>query len=187
MVLPPGQKYVESLKAYFALGRPKVDIAVYRLEVSGERDMELSYDELKGLERVELTADLHCVEGWSVKAIKFKGPRISSLPNLAGLGSARYVRFQGLDGYASIVPLEDAMDERAILVLKMDGQPLSMDHGFPARPFIPHLYAWKSAKWLHKIQLLEEYVDGYWEARGYHERGNVWKEERVKRPSSRAR
>ena len=88
--------------------------------------------------------------------------------------------FHCADGYTTLVPLEDAMTEDSMIALKMNGKPLPVEQGFPARPFIPHLYAWKSAKLLTKIEFMGKYEDGYWEAREYHERGNVLDEERIK-------
>ena len=149
--------------------------------------MEFTYDELEAMEWIRVEADFHCVEGWSVGPVVFEGPSLPSLLRRAGLGSARYVIFVGLDGYTSVVPLEDALDERAVLAMRMNGEPLTLEHGFPARPVIPHLYGWKSAKWLREVRLVENYVDGYWEARGYHERGNVWREERLKASSRKGR
>jgi DMSO/TMAO reductase YedYZ molybdopterin-dependent catalytic subunit len=92
----------------------------------------------------------------------------------------KWVMFHSADGYTTPVPLEDVMVGDSLIVLKMNGRPIPIEQGFPARPFIPHLYAWKSAKWLTEIEFLEKYKDGYWESRSYHERGNVWKEERFK-------
>lgn len=185
MVLPPGQKYIGSFFVYSVLGVPKVDIEKYRLKIVGAKTLELTYEDLKAMNWARLEADFHCVEGWSIKSVVFEGPSLPSLLREAGLNNAKYVKFVGLDGYTSVVPVKDVLDERAILALNMNGRPLPLKHGFPARPVIPHLYGWKSAKWLKEVQLTESYVDGYWEARGYHERGNVWKGERFKSPSSK--
>lgn len=78
------------------------------------------------------------------------------------------------------MPLEDAMVEDSIIAYRMNSKPIPIQQGFPVRPFIPQLYGWKSAKWLTEIEFLSEYQDGYWENFGYHERGNVWEEERFK-------
>jgi DMSO/TMAO reductase YedYZ molybdopterin-dependent catalytic subunit len=78
------------------------------------------------------------------------------------------------------VPLEDAMVEDSLIAFKMNGRRIPEQQGFPARPFIPHLYGWKSAKWLTEIEFLPDYKDGYWEKFGYHERGDIWSEERFK-------
>ncbi len=107
------------------------------------------------------------------------------LAELAGVRpEAKWFMFKCADGYAAPVPIEDALHERSLIVLKLNDESLSIEQSFPARPFIPHLYAWKSAKWLVLVEFIESYVDGYWEARGYHERGNVYLEERYKSKST---
>ncbi len=88
--------------------------------------------------------------------------------------------FKSLDGYDTPVPIEDGTVEDAVVALTLNGKPISLEMGYPARPFMPHIYFWKSAKWLTEMTLLDDYRDGYWEARGYHERGNIWEEERFK-------
>ena len=89
--------------------------------------------------------------------------------------------FSCVDGYTAPVPLEDALVEDSVLAFSMNGRPLSREQGFPARPFIPQLYGWKSAKYVNRMTLLPEYKDGYWEVYGYHQRANIWEEERFKR------
>ena len=124
-----------------------------------------------------LTADFHCVEKWSVKGVAWEGVSLKRLLDDSGAYGS-YALFESLDGYTSVVDIEDA--SKGFIALKINGRPLKYEEGFPARPFFPDLYAWKSAKWLTAISVLKEYVDGYWEARGYHGRGNVWNEERFK-------
>jgi DMSO/TMAO reductase YedYZ molybdopterin-dependent catalytic subunit len=126
------------------------------------------------------------VTKWSVKNVEWEGVQIRFLADKAGVKPvAKWVMFRCLDGYTAPVPIEDALMENAIIALKMNGEPLKLENGWPARPFIPYLYLWKSAKWLCTIEFIENYVDGYWEARGYHERGNVWLEERFKKTSDK--
>ncbi len=179
--LPPGQRYVPSFIEYSALGRPEVNLETWRLRVRRlvERELELSYEELRKLPQIEILSDFHCVTGWSVRGVRWKGVRISLLAEMAGVKpEAKWAKFACVDGYHTSVPIEDALAEESIIVLEVNGSPLSREMGFPARPFIPHLYAWKSAKWLELIEFLPYYPGGYWESRGYHPRGNVWAEER---------
>jgi len=181
--LPRGQKVVKRFIYYAALGVPEVDEERYRLTVSGlvEKPQEYSYQELMRMIDVNYVRDFHCVTGWSVLGVSWEGVSLRNLlQRSVPKKEAEWVMFYSLDGYTTAVPLEDAMSEDAVVVLKMNGKPLTREQGFPARPFIPHLYAWKSAKWLASVELLPDYVDGYWEERGYHERGNVWEEERFK-------
>ncbi len=172
--LPPGQRWIRRFIRYSALPPPEVDIDSYRLRVA---DVELSYGELLGMIDFRGKMDFHCVTGWSVAGVEMEGITFRGLGRIAE-PRGRYAFFTSLEGYTSIVPIEDYL--KGILLLRIDGRPLSYEEGFPARPFFEHLYAWKSAKWLRSIDFLEDYVDGYWEERGYHERGNVWLEERFK-------
>jgi DMSO/TMAO reductase YedYZ molybdopterin-dependent catalytic subunit len=182
--LPPGQRYVRRFIIYSALGIPEVGLDSYRLRVTGlvERELEYSYREIvEKLPRLSYVEDFHCVTGWSVKEVIWEGVPLRWLAEQAGVRpEARWVVFRCLDGYVAPVPIEDALSERAIVAFKMNGSVLSPEHGFPLRPFIPHLYGWKSAKHLSEIEFSAEYVDGFWEVHGYHERGDVWAEERFK-------
>jgi hypothetical protein len=126
-------------------------------------------------------ATLDCVTTWSIKDVVWEGVAFRELATLTGVKpEARWVMFHCADGYTAPVPLEDAMVEDSLIAVKMNGKPIPVQQGYPARPFIPHLYGWKSAKWLTGIEFLAEYEDGYWENVGYHERGNIWDQERFK-------
>ncbi|QGA55203.1 molybdopterin-dependent oxidoreductase [Sulfolobus sp. E5-1-F] len=180
---PPNQKYIKNFIIYAEFGIPEVNLESYRLKVSGEVENPLSftYDELMKLPRKEIVEDFHCVTGWSIKNVKWEGIPFRLLIETARVkNNVNWVMFYSLDGYTSIIPYEDVLKDNVIVALFMNGEKLSLKHGFPARPIIPHLYGWKSAKWLTEIEFLRDYVDGYWEERGYHERGNVWEEERFK-------
>ncbi|ARM75191.1 sulfite oxidase-like oxidoreductase [Acidianus manzaensis] len=181
--VPPHQKYIKKFIYYAELGVPEVDINSYRLKISGlvEKNLEFNYNQLLEMIDTSYTRDFHCVTGWSVKDVYWEGVKIKKLADMAKVKSeAKWVMFYSLDGYTSVVPIEDALSEDSIIALRMQGKPLTKEQGFPARPFMPHLYGWKSAKWLTEIEFLSDYTDGYWEERGYNERGNVWEEERFK-------
>lgn len=181
--LPPGQVWAKQWVIYAALGIPDVDPSSWRLRVSGhvEREAEYTLEELEKMATMKYVRSFHCVTKWSIKDVEWTGV---SLPDLLSRSAvkpeARWVMFHCLDGYTAPVPLEDALHKDAILALKANGRSLTPEQGYPVRPFIPHLYGWKSAKWLTEIELLDTYVDGYWEMYGYHERGEVWGEERFK-------
>jgi DMSO/TMAO reductase YedYZ molybdopterin-dependent catalytic subunit len=180
---PPNQKFIKRFIFYGALGVPDVDLPSYRLRIDGlvDRSLEFTYDQLKALPQVTVDEPTHCVTGWSVLDTVWRGPSLPALLREAGpKPEAKWIMFRSLDGYDAPVPLEDCTVEDAVLALTLNGEPISLEMGFPARPFMPHIYFWKSAKWLTEISLMEEYRDGYWEAMGYHERGNVWEEERFK-------
>jgi len=122
-----------------------------------------------------------CVTSWSIERPLWEGVPIRYLADAAEVKpEAKWVMFHCYDGYTAPIPVEDALMEDSIVALKMNDRPLTAEQGFPARPFMPHLYGWKSAKWLAKIEFIPEYVDGYWEGYGYHERGDVDEEERFK-------
>ncbi len=187
-IVPPGQYFIKNFIVYSVLGTPLIDKERYRLRVTGlvERELEFSYDELLRLPQIKVTADSHCVTKWSVKNVTWEGIPIRIFAEMAGVKpAARWIMFRCLDGYTTPVPIEDALSENAIVALRMNGESFKLEHGWPARPFIPHLYLWKSAKWLNIIEFIEKYIDGYWEARGYHERGNIWLEERFKNSSEK--
>jgi DMSO/TMAO reductase YedYZ molybdopterin-dependent catalytic subunit len=128
-----------------------------------------------------------CVTRWSIKDVQWEGVPIAVLASSAGVRSeAKWVMFSCVDRYSAPVPIVDALVEDAIIALKINGEPLSIQQGYPARPFFPSLYGWKSAKWLTGIEFMPQYRDGFWEMYGYHERANIWEEERFKGGSGKA-
>lgn len=180
---PPDQVWGKKFVIYAAFGIPRVDPGKWRLKVDGlvSSPTEYTYGQLTSRAQTSLVKSFHCVTRWSIKDATWEGLPIKSLIEPAGVSpNSRWVMFHCEDGYSAPVPLEDATKEDSILAFKLNGKPLSAEQGFPARPFIPDLYGWKSAKWVNRIELLERYRDGYWETYGYHERGNVWEEERFK-------
>ncbi len=181
--VPPGQRVVKDFVIYAVLGKPVIDVNRWVLEVGGEVEnaLKLRYADLLSMPMKEIVTDFHCVTGWSVPSVRLRGVPTRVLAELSGVrNGVRWVKTFSADGYTTVIPLEDFLDEDALVVLEIDGKPLSHEQGFPARVFVPHLYGWKSGKWLTRIVFMREYEDGYWESLGYHERGNVWLEERFK-------
>ena len=181
--LPPGQVWGKKFVIYAAMGVQHIDPAKWRLEVTGliKTPLTFGYDELMGLPMKSYSKSFHCVTSWSIEKPLWEGVPIKYLADAAEVKpEAKWVMFHCYDGYTAPIPVEDALMEDSIVALKMNGRPLSAEQGFPARPFMPHLYGWKSAKWLGKIEFIPEYVVGYWEGYGYHERGDVNEEERFK-------
>jgi len=182
-VLPPGQVWGKKFVVYAALGIPRVDPQKWRLKVDGlvASPLEYTYSQLTSLPQMRYVKSFHCVTKWSIKDVEWEGVRIKDLVGPAGVSSvAKWVMFHCEEGYTAPVQIEDALADDAILAFRLNGKPLSAEQGFPARPFFPSLYAWKSAKWVNRIELGGEYRDGYWERYGYHERASVWDEERFK-------
>ncbi|HVX67155.1 MAG TPA: molybdopterin-dependent oxidoreductase, partial [Bryobacteraceae bacterium] len=125
--------------------------------------------------------DFHCVTRWSRLGNVWEGVSTHTLLELAGgaLPAARFVLAYGYDrGWTTNLPIEDFLAEDALVAFTHDGEPLSLEHGGPARLIVPRLYAWKSAKWLKDIELMESDRPGFWERNGYHMRGDPWQEER---------
>jgi DMSO/TMAO reductase YedYZ molybdopterin-dependent catalytic subunit len=181
--VPPGQKYIKSFIYYAALGVPEVNIEAYRLRVTGnvKTPRSFTYNELEQMTQIVVDRDFHCVTSWSVAGTRWEGPALKDVVSSSDpLQDTEWVMFRCLDGYTTPIPYEDAVKEESVLALRLNGKKLSLEMGYPVRPFVPHLYGWKSAKWLTEITLLKEYEDGYWEERGYNERGNIWEEERFK-------
>ena len=180
---PPGQSFAKRWAIYAALGVPEIKLDTWRLSTKGlvEKELSLSFDDLQKLPQVQLKRDFSCVTSWSVKDVVWEGVPFRELAKLTGVkADAQWVMFHCADGYTAPVPFEDAMVEDSLIAFKMNGKPIPTQQGFPARPFIPHFYGWKSAKWLTGVEFIREYEDGYWENFGYHERGNIWDQERFK-------
>lgn len=182
-VLPPGQFWGKKFVIYAALGIPRINAQDWKLRIDGlvDNPVEFSYDQLTTGPLVRFVKSIHCVTQWSIRDVEWEGVPIKTLAERAGVKpEAKWVMFHCADGYTAPIPVEDALREDSIVAFKANGKPLSAEQGFPARPFMPSLYAWKSAKWLNRVEFIPEYKDGYWEMYGYHERANVWEVERFK-------
>jgi DMSO/TMAO reductase YedYZ molybdopterin-dependent catalytic subunit len=181
--LPPNQVWGKKFVIYAALGIPRIDPNQWKLKVDGlvSAPQEYAYDQLTTRPQDSNVRSFHCVTRWSIKDVAWEGVLLNKLLSPAGVSpDAKWLMFHCADNYTAPVPLEDALKDDSILAFKLNGKPLSAEQGFPARPFIPGLYAWKSAKWVNRMELISDYRDGYWEMYGYHERADVWEEERFK-------
>lgn len=182
--LPPGQTRTRKWPVLDAFGTPHVDPDKWRLQVFGlvERPLVLSLAEFQALPRVKVFADFHCVTRWSRLGNLWEGVATRELLGRAGIRpKARYVVCHGYDhAWTTNMPLADFLAEDALLADTHDGQPIAPDHGGPVRGVVPRLYAWKSAKWIRGIELVEEDQPGYWEVNGYHLRGDPWTEQRFR-------
>lgn len=179
--VPPGQESVENLIVLHAGEIPGIDLKNWSLKIHGEVEEEkvLTYDEFKTLLRTELTADVHCVTGWSVIGTVWEGVQTKELLNVVQLKkSAEYVLVHAPGGYSANLTLEEFFAEDVLLADKFNGKPLSSEHGFPVRLVVPRRYFWKSVKWVTAIEFLKDEKPGFWEQRGYHMRGDPWEEER---------
>ena len=177
--LPDGQRVLSALRPMGGEpGNPSP--GKFRLRVHGDvkRPLELDYEALK-VGAAEERADVHCVTGWSVLDAKWKGLRLVDLAERAGVrDSARFVIFEAAWGYTANLPLANALEPNVLVAYRLDDKPLSRAHGAPVRAVVPGLYFWKSAKYLTGIRFSKTDSPGYWEVRGYHNRGDPWLEER---------
>jgi DMSO/TMAO reductase YedYZ molybdopterin-dependent catalytic subunit len=181
--LPPGQSRTRKWPVLDAGGPPHIELARWRFRLSGlvGQALEWDWDEFQKLPRTKVFSDFHCVTRWSRLGNLWEGVSTRELLGRAGgpLPNARYALVRGYDqGWTTNLPLDALLAEDALVALSHDGQPLTVEHGGPARLIVPRLYAWKSAKWLASIELIEQDEPGFWEKNGYHMRGDPWLEER---------
>ena len=179
--LPPGQYLTEKWPVLHAGEVPDVDVAAWTLSITGEVEepVSLSYEELRALPATDVTTDIHCVTRWSRFDAAFRGVHWRELAALCRpKPTARFVIAHAEHGFTSNVPLAALEDENALIVYEADGEPLTPEHGYPVRLFIPTKYFWKSAKWLTGIELSSIDKPGFWERYGYSNRADYWKEER---------
>jgi DMSO/TMAO reductase YedYZ molybdopterin-dependent catalytic subunit len=179
--IPPGQ-YVTNKWPVLTYGRtPHVEPEKWSLRIFGLVDGEktLSWRELQALPRIRVTADFHCVTRFSTLDNGWEGIATREVIRQVRVGpEASHVMVHCYGGYTTNLPLEDFLSEKALFVDRHNGNPLLLDHGGPVRLVVPHLYAWKSAKWVNGIELMAEDRRGFWEENGYHTYGDPWKEER---------
>jgi len=182
--LPPGQYFTDRFPVLHVGDVPRYadDLSDWDLRVFGlvGRDLTLSWDDLQALPQVDLTFDIHCVTKWSKLDTTWHGVRVRDLLDAAGGAApeATHLVSHAEFGYTANVPLADATTDDALVAWKHAGEPLAPDHGFPVRLVIPHLYFWKSTKWLRGIELLSDDRPGFWERNGYHNYGDPWREQR---------
>jgi DMSO/TMAO reductase YedYZ molybdopterin-dependent catalytic subunit len=179
--LPPGQYLTEKWPVLHAGDVPKVELGTWDLRIYGEVEepVTLTYEQLTQLPATDITTDIHCVTRWSRFDAKFKGVHWRELAALCKpKPSAQFVVAHAEQGFTSNVPLAALEDENALVVYEADGAPLTPDHGWPVRLFIPSKYFWKSAKWLRGIELSAADKPGFWERYGYNNNADYWQEER---------
>jgi len=179
--LPPGQHLTRDWPVLDLGVTPNIGRERWRLDVHGAVEQPLFWDfsQLLAEPQTQFTSDIHCVTTWSRYDNQWEGLATRDL--LAACRPREEARFVVLycnDGYTTNLALEDFAAEDALLAHSWSGAPLAPEHGGPLRVVVPHLYFWKSAKWLKAIEFLEHDAPGYWEVRGYHNRGDPWTEQR---------
>lgn len=181
--LPVGQT-VTTKWPVLDLGRhPEVPRERWRLAVDGavEEPVTLAWADLLALPQVEDVSDFHCVTGWSQMDLHFGGVRLADLLALARpVEGASHLMLHGYDGYSTNVALEEALEDDVLVAHTVNGAPLPVEHGGPARVVTPRLYAWKGAKWVNRVEVMRGDRAGYWEERGYSDTAHPWRDDRYR-------
>jgi len=179
-LIPPGQYVVEDFPVLTAGPTPftqREDWDFSIVDETGSVAARWTWDEFRRLPAEAPTVDIHCVTKWSKLGTRWEGVSVDTL--LDGIEtSAEFVLAFAEGDYTTNLPLADVQDGRAWIVYGFEGEELEPEHGGPARLLVPHLYFWKSAKWVRGLRLLDEDVPGFWESVGYHNYGDPWREQR---------
>ena len=177
--LPPGQYLTNDFPVLSAGPTPRVPLDAWTFTVRNESGgvREWSWPELTGLPMEEITVDIHCVTAWSKLDTSWRGVSLDVLLDAVDT-DADYALVRSYGGYTTNLPVEDLREGKAWIAIEYDGDPLPAQHGGPARLLVPHLYFWKSAKWVRGLDLLLDDEPGFWEQLGYHDYGDPWREQR---------
>ncbi len=177
--VPPGQYVVDDFPVLTA--GPTVGVTEQEWELTvGDGNTSKSYDwkSLHALPIESITVDIHCVTHWTKLDTEWEGVRVSTLFEDADVGDYDFALVSSYGDYTTNVPVSDLVDHDALIATRYDGEPIDAEHGGPVRLVVPHLYFWKSAKWVRHIRLADEDEPGFWEAAGYHSYGDPWREQR---------
>jgi DMSO/TMAO reductase YedYZ molybdopterin-dependent catalytic subunit len=161
--------------------RTPLDEWTFALEAEdGTKIASWTWEEFRALGPTDVTVDIHCVTRWSKLDTDWRGVSVDRILEAAGLEEppAPFAMAFCDGGYTTNLPVEDLLGGKALVVWEYDGEPLAPEHGGPARLLVPHLYFWKSAKWVRGLRFMEEDEPGFWEVNGYHNHGDPWREER---------
>ncbi len=179
--VPPGQHLVEDFPVLSAGPTPRIghDEWTFTLKVGPKPVKVWNWAQFNALPQTAMMRDIHCVTTWSKLDTQWEGVTVDDILTDAGISSpTNFVLAHSYGGYSTNLPLADLVTGKAMVALKYGGRPLEADHGGPARLLVPHLYFWKSAKWLNALQFTERDEAGFWELRGYHMYGDPWREQR---------
>jgi DMSO/TMAO reductase YedYZ molybdopterin-dependent catalytic subunit len=182
---PPAQVTTKKWPVLHYGSIPRLDLSEWRLRVTGQvqQPLTLRWEDLDRFPRQETLCDIHCVTRWSRYDTLFSGiPVRAILAEARPRANAKFALVHAAPDYTTNLPLADLDLEENLLATHQGGEPLDPEHGGPIRLLVPHLYFWKSAKWVTGIELLDEDWPGFWEDNGYHMRGDPWEEQRYGRP-----
>jgi DMSO/TMAO reductase YedYZ molybdopterin-dependent catalytic subunit len=179
--LPPGQSPTVKWPVLTYGPEPSVSTDQWVLSIDGavEAPYVLDWEGLMQAPQADWSGDIHCVTRWSKFGMDWRGVSVPELLDRARLlPSATHLLAHSYGGYTTNLPLSDVTEHPALIAYQADGEPLAREHGGPARLLVPHLYLWKSAKWVNRLEILTEDRLGFWEVNGYHHRGDPWLQER---------
>jgi DMSO/TMAO reductase YedYZ molybdopterin-dependent catalytic subunit len=179
--VPPGQMVTERFPILHEGEVPEYELSEWSLRIFGEVDEEklFRYEDLLALPQTQITCDIHCVTRWSKLDTIWEGVLFRDfLKELDIEPKGKYVMLHAANDYETNVPLADLMGDQVLLAFKYDGKPLTKKHGYPLRLLVPHLYFWKSAKWIQGIEFMKEDREGFWEQNGFHNAADPFKEQR---------
>ncbi len=179
--LPPGQSPTLKWPVLSVGATPRVTREQWILSIDGAVDAPfvLDWARLQEQPQTDWTGDIHCVTRWSKFGMRWRGVAVRTLIERAGpTPQASHLLVHAYGGYTTNLPLSDVLEHPAFIAHEAEGAPLEADHGGPPRLLVPHLYLWKSAKWVSRLEVLDADRLGFWEENGYHHRGDPWHEER---------
>jgi DMSO/TMAO reductase YedYZ molybdopterin-dependent catalytic subunit len=180
--VPPGQYVTTDFPVLSAGPTPDIKVADWTLalQAGGSLIGKWSWAEFEALPQTTLKTDIHCVTKWSKLDTAWQGVTFDDLLKAAGIAEppAPYLMAHSHGGYSTNVPVADLVGGQAMIATRYDGLPILPAHGGPARLLVPHLYFWKSAKWVRRLQFMDKDQPGFWESLGYHIYGDPWKEQR---------
>jgi DMSO/TMAO reductase YedYZ molybdopterin-dependent catalytic subunit len=179
--IPPGQHLVEGFPVLSASATPRISTDDWAFELKdGPRPLcTWTWVEFNRLPQTKVTRDIHCVTSWSKLDTPWEGVLIDDIFAAARIEARTpFLLAHSYDGYSTNIPVADLAGGKAMVALRYEGRPLERDHGGPARLLVPHLYFWKSAKWVKGLQFTQRDEAGFWETHGYHMRGDPWREQR---------
>jgi DMSO/TMAO reductase YedYZ molybdopterin-dependent catalytic subunit len=179
--IPPGQYNTERFPVLHAGSVPETDLADWSFSIEGlvSTPVNLTYDDILAMPAVRRTFDIHCVTKWSKLDTEWEGVAVHEVMGTVELApSASHVLVIAEQGFTANLPLEDFLAEDNLFAYRYDGEALEPDHGWPLRLVVPHLYFWKSVKWVRGLRFLDHDEPGFWERNGYHMYGDPWREQR---------
>jgi DMSO/TMAO reductase YedYZ molybdopterin-dependent catalytic subunit len=179
--MPPGQQVTDDWPVLHYGSIPRVDVSNWSFTISGlvETEQKLNFEQISSLPQEKVFSDIHCVTGWSKLNNYWEGVSAQVIKDLStALPEAKFVLIHAEKGFKTNLSMNDFLQPDVLFALKHNGETLTAGHGYPVRLVVPRLYFWKSAKWVTGVEFMAKDRHGFWESRGYHNRGDPWLEER---------